>query len=432
MKHILLFGAGKSATVLIDYLKLLATQKQWQVTIADADGATVQTKVGSHELVKAVQVSIEDETLRQQLVKSADVVISLLPPALHWLVAVDCLAFSKHLLTASYINDDIAELAKEINKKDVLFLCEMGLDPGIDHMSAMQLVHRIKDRGGKISSFISHCGGLVAPESDDNPWHYKISWNPRNVVLAGKAGAVYKEKSEVRTTKYEGLFSGCAEVTIDGIGALAWYPNRDSLSYIAKYELNEADTFIRTTLRHPDFCKGWQMIVDLGLTNEKNVYETDSLSIASFFKLHLTKANISSKFTDEVLLNQFEFLGLNDEKTLINKGPACSADVLQFIIEKKWPLLPADKDMAVMLHEIAYEVKNQKSKVKSSLVVKGEDNVRTAMAKTVGLPLGMAAKLLLEGTIQERGLHLPTVPGIYEPVLKMLEEYGIVFHETHG
>jgi saccharopine dehydrogenase-like NADP-dependent oxidoreductase len=427
MKHILLFGAGKSATVLIDYLKQTATQKQWLVTIADINLAAVQSKVGDHGLVKAAGISIEDETKRKALIEEADVVISLLPPSLHFVVALDCLAFGKHLLTASYVDDKIRDLADEIKQKNILFLCEMGLDPGIDHMSAMQLIHRIKKSGGEIHSFLSHCGGLVAPESDNNPWHYKISWNPRNVVLAGKAGAVFKEKSGVKSLEYGALFADCAEVSIEHVGQLAYYPNRDSLSYIPVYELEEAETFIRTTLRHPDFCKGWNVMVALGLTDETHLFDTDSLTISSF----LRNACKGKEFllTDPLLKEQFVFLGW-DDATLINKGHCSAADVLQFILEKKWVLEENDKDMIVMLHEIAFEVKSQKLKVRSELVVKGENNLRTAMAKTVGLPLGIAATLLLEGRIKETGLHIPIIAGIYEPVLKVLAEHGIIFHET--
>ncbi len=427
MKHILLFGAGKSATVLIDYLKQTATEKQWRVTIADVNLAAVQAKVGDHALVKAVGISIENESERQLLIQQADVVISLLPPALHYTVALDCVAFAKHLLTASYVDDKIRHLSDEIKQKNILFLCEMGLDPGIDHMSAMQLIHRIKDAGGQIHSFLSHCGGLVAPESDNNPWHYKISWNPRNIVLAGKAGAVFKEKSGVRSLEYGVLFKDCKEVLIDGVGQLAYYPNRDSLSYIPVYELEEAETFIRTTLRHPDFCKGWKIIIDLGLTDEERMIDTDGLTISQFLQNAFHQKKILPD--NHLLKEQFDFLGWNDH-TLINKGPCSYADVLQFILEKKWMLEANDKDMIVMLHEIEYTVKNVKCKVKSELVVKGEDNLRTAMAKTVGLPLGIAATLLLEGKISETGLHIPIIPGIYEPVLKVLKEYGIIFHET--
>jgi saccharopine dehydrogenase (NADP+, L-glutamate forming) len=427
MKHILLFGAGKSATVLIGYLKNISVEKQWRVTVADIDLAVVQAKVGEHALVKAVGISIEDKVARHSLLQDADVVISLLPPALHAIVAIDCLAFGKHLLTASYVDDSIKLLANNIKQKGILFLCEMGLDPGIDHMSAMQLIHRIKNSGGKITSFISHCGGLVAPESDTNPWHYKISWNPKSVVLAGKAGGVFREKSGVRSLEYEELFVDCKEVFVEGIGQLAFYPNRDSLSYIPVYALEEAETFMRTTLRYPDFCKGWNTIVKLGLTDEKELIDSDGLSVSSFLRNAFLKKGIL--LDDDLLKKQFGFLGWDDD-TFINKGRCSSADILLSILEKKWALEKNDKDMIVMLHEIVYEVSSEKLKVNSELVVKGEDSLQTAMAKTVGLPLGIAATLLLEGKINETGLHIPTIPGIYEPVLKKLAEHGIAFHEA--
>jgi saccharopine dehydrogenase (NADP+, L-glutamate forming) len=429
-KHLVVFGAGKSATVLIEFLKDISTARQWHVRIADASLSAAQAKTGVHEWVKPVEADVENETLRRQLVREADLVISLLPPGLHFLVAKDCVEFSKHLLTASYVDADMAKLAKDINKQDVLFLCEMGLDPGIDHMSAMQLIDRIRNKGGVVSSFVSHCGGLVAPESDDNPWHYKISWNPKNILMAGKAGAVYREKGEVKTVKYENLFDNCNEVDIEGMGKFAYYPNRDSLSYVPIYKLETAGTFIRTTLRHPDFCKGWKKVIELGLTDEKNTFQTDSLSVSAFLKTHFDRSKQPYPLENGLLQQQFEYLGLNDE-TLINKHEASSADVLQSIIEKKWELLETDKDMVVMLHEISYEQGKSQSSVKSLLVVKGENKLHTAMAKTVGLPLGIAATLLLDGKIAERGLHTPTVPGIYEPVLAELANHGIVFRETH-
>ncbi len=264
-KQILLFGAGKSATVLINYLKELAVQKQWAVTVADVNLAAIQAKVGEHPLVKAKQVDLLDEEERSALVATADVVISLLPPFLQYPVAKDCLEHGKHFLSASYIDPEIQLLAKEIEKKGILFLCEMGLDPGIDHMSAMKLIHKIRESGGEITSFRSHCGGLVAPESDDNPWQYKFSWNPRNVVVAGKAGAMFKQNSTIESLDYQTLFSNCNEVAIDGIGPLAFYYNRDSLSYIPTYQLDNAETFIRTTLRYPVFCKAWNTRDRIGI-----------------------------------------------------------------------------------------------------------------------------------------------------------------------
>ncbi len=318
----------------------------------------------------------------------------------------------------------------------------MGLDPGIDHMSAMKLIDDIHGKGGKISSFKSHCGGLVAPESDDNPWHYKISWNPRNIVQAGKAGAVFKQNNEIFNLSYESIFENNETVNVPGIGRLAFYPNRDSLSYIPVYSLEEASTFIRTTLRHPSFCKAWNLVVKGSLTDEDKSAAAIAVKHISYLEwlnksIHLHSnaknfeelLNICVKKEDRIMVKEmFEYVSLlsNEEIPLTATS---SADVLQYILEKKLALMPEDKDMIVMLHEFEFESGGKKSELKSSLIVKGENNLRTAMAKTVGLPLGIAAKLILNETIKLRGLHIPTVKEIYEPVLKELELYKIKFNE---
>ncbi len=433
MKHILLFGAGKSATVLIDYLKTISTENKWNVIVADNDLVAAKLKVGEHDWVKAVELNITNETERKHLINQADIVISMMPPSLHYLVALDCIEFKKHLLTASYVDDRIKKEEATIKNNGLLFLCEMGLDPGIDHMSAMQIIHRIKNEGGNILSFRSHCGGLVAPESDNNPWHYKISWNPRNVVLAGKAGAVYKENKKIVEKKYQQLFQHCNEVEIKGLGDLAYYPNRDSLSYIPLYQLEEAETFVRSTLRYTSFCEGWKYIVDLKLTDEEKKYQTNGISFHQFFKQYFAEHHVQEILMEAMkqdgIVIQLKYLGLFDE-ALINNGECSVADVLQIMLEKKLVLQKNDKDMIVMLHEFEYEIKGKQSSIKSSLVVTGDDSLRTAMAKTVGLPLGIAAKLILEGKIKETGLHIPIIPNIYEPVLAELKNFGIQFIEA--
>jgi len=261
----------------------ISTGKNWQLTVADNSLDLAERKAGNHTYSKAVQLDIHDADKREQLIANASLVISMLPANLHYLVAVDCVALHKNLLTASYVSEGLKELATEIKHKGLLFLCEMGLDPGIDHMSAMQIINGIKAKGGTITSFKSHCGGLVAPESDNNPWHYKISWNARNIVLAGKAGATYKEHNEIKATAYESLFDAANTVSISPDESYAYYANRDSLSYIPLYGLEHCSNFIRTTLRHPDFCAGWKNIIDLKLTDEAKVYDTNGMSIQQFF-----------------------------------------------------------------------------------------------------------------------------------------------------
>ncbi len=498
MKKVLLFGAGKSATVLIDYLLENAGRERWKVTVADADLNLALSKTGNSPFAEAISFDIHDAAERNTHIKKADIVISLLPPSLHIKVARDCIKHGKHLLTASYIDEEIRRLQPEIEQSKALFLYEMGLDPGIDHMSAMQIIDGIHAKGGKIVSFKSHCGGLVAPESDDNPWRYKISWNPRNIVLAGKAGAHFRENGKEVRVQYEELFNTERIVDIPGLGLLCWYPNRDSLNYTSLYGLENTPTFIRTTLRHADFIFGWKNIIELKLTDETVQYNTEGKSLCDAFKEHMTQhgfdkwleEKLEKRFAstrsmmenlmklvnaeteaereglempdsfmaadedgniEEVAINdvkdkaaaylahnmhqanltlkQLFFLGLDDRDTILDKAKSSAADILQFALEKKLALRPYDKDMIVMLHEIEYELDGKKTAVSSSLIVKGENNIRTAMAKTVGLPLGIAVKSILNGTIQLTGLHLPVSKEIYEPVLKELKQHEVFFNE---
>lgn len=444
MKQILLFGAGKSATVLIDYLLANAERENWKLTVADTNLQTAVDKVKNSEFGTAVAFDVTDTAQRGKFISNADLVISMLPPALHGEVAKDCIYYSKHLLTASYIDDAIKSMESEISGKGILFLCEMGLDPGIDHMSAMKLIDAIHEKGGRVHSFMSHCGGLVAPENDDNPWHYKISWNPRNVVLAGKAGAIFKKNGSTFNIAYEEVFENNEIVSIPGLAPLAFYPNRDSLSYIPVYGLEEASTFIRTTLRYPSFCKAWHCIIKANLTDENRSSEViadkhityrewTEKSIHTFTGYRSADgfiAHYAGSDTDQVL-ELFEYLGLLGADP-IPLTATCSADVLQYTLENKLALLPLDRDMIVMLHELEYEIGGKLSTTRSSLIVKGENSLHTAMAKTVGLPLGIAAKLILNGTITTTGLHIPTIKEIYEPVLKELETQGIKFAEEQG
>jgi saccharopine dehydrogenase (NADP+, L-glutamate forming) len=421
MKRILLFGAGKSATSLIRYLTDVCVRRNWRLTVADTNLELAVSKIGGVPQASAVQLNVSGETERDLLVAAADVVISLLPPGLHYQVALSCLKMNKHLLTASYLDETIRALEPAIRKQGLFFLGEMGLDPGIDHMSALQLVRRIKDDGGVVRTFHSHTGGLVAPDSDDNPWHYKISWNPRNVVLAGSAGATYRDTRKVIHRDHLSLFERPGTVSLEGIGTLAWYPNRDSLSYIPLYDLEEAETFVRTTLRYPSFCRGWSAIVGAGLTDDKRPVDPAGLSYAVWSARLGTFVHADNR-------PQLEFLGLFDEEAVPSTARS-SADILQHLLETRLAMRPADRDMIVMIHEIGFTRGENDFIARSTLVVKGQDSLHTAMARTVGLPLGIAAVLLLEGRIALTGLHIPVLPQIYDPVLEALGREGIAFDE---
>lgn len=436
MKKILLFGAGKSATCLIDYLGKCCNENKWKLLVCDSNISLAESKTKKFSSAEAISFDVTNEEKRHQFISKSDLVISMLPPALHFLVAKDCLQFSKNLLTASYIDEKIKSLKKDIEKKELLFLGEMGLDPGIDHMSAMKIIDGIKKEGGKITSFKSHCGGLVSPESDDNPWHYKITWNPANVVMAGSAGAVYLNDGKKIEILYSEIFDDENNfVDVPGLCFLAWYANRDSLSYIDTYQLHDTKTFIRTTLRYPSFCRGWNKIIKLDLTNKNDHEEIKNCkTFAGWF--NLKKGNFFSQnenfsendFFNSEFLEQINYLGLKEDEK-ISGEISNSALLLQSVLEKKLVMNPNDKDMIIMLHEIEYSVNKEIKKTRSCLIVKGEDQIHTAMAKTVGLPLGIAAKLILENKIKLTGLHIPVIPEIYEPVLKELELNGIKFNE---
>lgn len=431
MKTILVFGAGKSATCLIDYLCTACEENSWNLLVCDSDLLLAQSKINECKTAKAVSINVSDEEKRMELIKVADIVISMLPPHLHFLVAKDCLSFSKHLLTASYIDEKIKKLNKQIEEKGLLFLCEMGLDPGIDHMSAMKFFDQIKNQSGKITSFKSHCGGLVSPESDDNPWHYKITWNPANIVMAGSSGAVYKLNGSIVTIPYHKIFTDNEVVNVPGLFPLAWYPNRDSLTYIDTYGLQDADTFIRTTLRHASFCHGWNIIVNSGLTDLNDYDEIKNCKTYNEWFLQKSGKRKSLIANDEIKTEfdkQANYLGLRSND-IIEPPIKNSALLLQNILEQKLAMQPHDKDMIVMLHEIDFEIDSVIKGIKSCLIVKGDDQQRTAMAKTVGLPLGIAAKLILQGKIKSTGLHIPVVKEIYEPVLAELELNQIKFNE---
>lgn len=498
MKQILLFGAGKSATVLIDYLLNNAEEENWQLTVADVDLFAAQKKIGNSVHGKAVSFDIANSQERSTYIGKADIVISLMPPSLHFLIAKDCIQLKKNLLTASYVDEAMRSLKNEVEANDLLFLCEMGLDPGIDHMSAKKMIDEIHGEGGKIVSFYSHCGGLVAEESDNNPWHYKISWNPRNVVNAGKSGAIFKKDGEIKELEYKELFAEKRYVSIPGHDVLCWYPNRDSLGYISLYGLEECATFIRTTLRHPDFMYGWKNIIDVRLTDEDQTYVTNKKSLAELFKEHMDK-NGFSEWLEQKLKEQFDvtknllaelvslvemekeaekkgiepveefmlvddtgdlkqididdlkvnaaatladrmhdasltlkqlfYLGLDDKETIVDKGVCSAAGLLQFALERKLALQHGDKDLVIMQHEIEFEKEDKKIKGISTLILQGDDDVHTAMAKTVGLPLGIAAKFILNKTIQVKGLHIPISKEIYGPVLEELKLYGVHFKE---
>ena len=427
---VVIFGAGKSSFYVIDYLKKILVNLELQLIVIDANLLNAQEKLGNYENGIAVELSIQQSEQRQYYIKNAVAIISLLPPHLHQIIALDCILFKKALFTASYMDESIKKYAKEIKDNQLFFLYEMGLDPGIDHMSAKKIIDEIQQKGGEIESFKSHCGGLVSPISDNNPWHYKISWNPRNIVLAGNQGAIYKENNTIIQLNYNDVFkeNNTIQIQHENYG---YYPNRNSLPYIDLYNLSSTKNFIRTTLRHPQFCKGWFQIILMGLTNDITQHFLHC-TIQDWFIQQANKNNtthiLENIYKDPVLLNMFEYIGLNSQE-IIPSFCTNNIDVLQYLLEKYLPLQNTDNDRIVMHHELTYLLDNKRYALNSSLILDGENKEKTAMSKTVGLPLAIGVELFLKNKINLTGLHIPILPEIYNPVLLKLHQLNIKFIE---
>lgn len=437
MKKILVLGAGRSATVLIDYLLSYAVAEDWEVTVGDTDLGLAQEKVGRHERGRAVRFLLHDPTGVQEI-QAADVVVSLLPAVLHPVVAALCLKEKKHLMTASYVSPEMRGFDAEARKAGLLFLNECGLDPGLDHMSAMMLLDTIRDAGGVITRFESFTGGLIAPETDlQNPWRYKFTWNPRNVVMAGHGVARFLDLGEIHYIPYHQLFRRITQVEVPGYGRFEGYANRDSLSYQKTYGLDSISTLLRGTLRQEGFCPAWNVLVQLGCCDESYTIDR-SISPAEFIAGYLPSDTKDVKAALATYLNlqpdgpeiqRLEWSGFF-AKTAIPMVPATPAQLTEYILNQKWALQESDQDMIVMWHRIGYALNGKNREVQASLVVKGEDSVRTAMAKTVGLPLAIATRRLLKNQIQLTGVQIPVLKELYVPVLEELAELGIKLEES--
>ncbi|MTI30024.1 saccharopine dehydrogenase family protein [Xanthovirga aplysinae] len=439
MKKIVILGAGRSSSSLIKYLLEEGKHSNWLITLADFDKAQAESKIIGYQNAVAVAFDIFNETQREALIREADLVISMLPAAFHIHVAKTCLDAYVHLFTASYVSTAIRELDEEAKRKELLFLNECGLDPGLDHMSAMQLIEQIRGKGGELRAFCSYTGGLVAPESDDNPWNYKFSWNPRNVVLAGQGVAKYLSEGYLKFIPYHKLFSRSQSVFVEGLGDFDAYPNRDSLAYREIYGLEKISTLLRGTLRRAGFCAAWDVFVQLGMTDDSFQMKklagltwrqfTDSfLPKESGMSLEEKLANYLNIPLKGEIMSKLTWLGIFEDKALGVKE-ASPAQVLLKLLEEKWKLKADDKDMIVMQHQLDYELEGKIKRLTSSLVVKGEDPVQTAMAKTVGLPLGIAVKMFLQEKIKARGVQIPINKDFYDPILSELKDLGIAFNE---
>ena len=441
MRNILIIGAGRSASSLIEYLLNKSGSEQLHLTIGDLSAELAERKTNGHPNARAIAFDIFNEAQRHEEISRADIVISMLPAHLHYEVAKECIVYKKNMVTASYISPAMQDLNELVTANNLIFMNEVGLDPGIDHMSAMKILDEIRDKGGKVKLFESFCGGLVAPESDNNLWNYKFTWNPRNVVLAGQGGtAKFIQEGTYKYIPYNKLFRRTEFMHVEGYGRFEGYANRDSLKYRSVYGLDDVLTLYRGTLRRVGFSKSWNMFVTLGMTDDTYIMEnSETMSYReftnSFLPYHPTDSvelklrHILKIDQDDIQWDKLLELDLFNPNKIIGLREATPAQILEKILSDKWTLNHDDKDMIVMYHKFGYELNGETKQIDATMVCIGDDQTYTAMAKTVGLPVAIAALQILNGNITTPGVQLPINREVYLPILKELEQFGVVFHE---
>lgn len=437
-KKILVLGAGRSSAALIEYLARTGPKNDWNITIGDQSETAARQAIAELPGLKAVAFDIRQESSAREIINGRDTVISLLPAHLHPQAGKFCIEAGAHLITASYVSDEMRSLSSDAKQAGLLFLNECGLDPGIDHMSAMEMIHRIQQAGGEIETFRSFTGGLIAPDTDpENPWRYKFTWNARNVVMAGQGFATYREDGNLKRIPYQQLFTRTVPIDVPGTGKFDGYANRDSLKYCHTYGLSHVKTMIRGTLRYHGYCQAWNVLVQLGCCEDQGELETAGLTHLDFMNFFVPsgKGTVQERIANQLYLSlqgdELRLLGwsgLFDEEPIgLNSGTP--AQILEHILNKKWKMKSGDLDQIVMWHQLVYKQGGKIQEVQATLVSEGLKNGATAMARTVGLPLGIVTRLLLENKISLRGVQIPVMAEIYKPVLHELKEYGISLNE---
>ena len=442
MRKVLIVGAGKSSPFLIKYLIQNSVAENLFILIADANPQNLKT-INENERCKTILFDINDVVQKRKLIKDSDIVISLLPVHLHISIAKTCLEMKRNLLTASYVSEEMKLLDTEVKKKKLIFLNEMGLDPGIDHMSAKKIIDRIQADNKEIISFKSFTGGLIAPMSDNNLWKYKFTWNPRNVVTAGQGSpAKFIERGKYKYVPYYRLFDNTETINIDEMGAFEVYPNRDSLKYRELYNLGDIQTMKRGTIRKVGFSKSWNMLIKLGLTDDSyRISNSKNMSIREFTNCFLPynpNKSVEKKIQNELKIkslgeemNKLEAIFLFDDKKKIITNNGTPAEILEEILRDAWKLEKNDRDMIIMYHEFKHKHANKIKKTTSTMVCIGDNKKFTAMSKTVGLPLAIASILILNNKIKIKGIIRPIHKEIYDPVLEKLNRLNINFKESN-
>ncbi|MGR7813059.1 saccharopine dehydrogenase family protein [Lacinutrix undariae] len=441
MRKILVIGSGKSASYLIKYLLEKSDSENLLIIVGDINFTNAKKLIGNHKNAQAIALDVFDKHSRENAIKNADIIISMLPARFHIEVAKDCITFNKNMVTASYVSNEMQALDKSAKDKGLIFMNEIGVDPGIDHMSAMKVINTIRAKGGKMILFESFTGGLVAPESDNNLWNYKFTWNPRNVVVAGQGGAAkFLQEGTYKYIPYNRLFRRTEFLDVENFGRFEAYANRDSLKYQSVYGLNSIETLYRGTMRRVGFSRAWNMFVLLGMTDDSyTIDDSENMSYRDFVNAFLPYSptdSVELKFRhalkidqDDIVWDKLLELDLFSQTKMVDLKQATPAQILQKILMDSWTLAEDDKDMIVMYHKFGYELDGKKYQIDSTMVTIGEDQTYTAMSKTVGLPVAMATLAILNGKIKTPGVQIPITAEVYEPILKELEDYGIVFKE---
>lgn len=441
MRQVLIIGSGKSTSYLLKYLLEKSAEEQLFITVADLNVKHAETLLAKHSRATTQILDVFNATDRAKAIKQADIVISMLPAQFHIEVAKDCIRFEKNMVTASYISPEMQALDDEAKNKGLVFMNEIGVDPGIDHMSAMQVIDRIRNKGGKMILFESFTGGLIAPESDNNLWNYKFTWNPRNVVIAGQGGvAKFLQEGTYKYIPYHRLFRRTEFLDVEGFGRFEAYANRDSLKYQTVYGLENVKTLYRGTMRRVGFSRAWNIFVALGMTDDSyTIEDSEHMSYRDFINAFLPYSpsdSVELKLRhqlkieqDDVVWDKLLELDIFNPNKRVDLKNATPAQILQKILEEKWTLLPNDKDMIVMYHKFGYELNGKNHQIDANMVVLGENQTYTAMAKTVGLPVAMATIAILNGKIKLPGVQRPINKEVYQPILAELQNHGIAFNE---
>jgi len=434
--NVLILGAGLVSKPLVKYL---LDNPIFSVTMASRTKQKADKIIDNHRYGKAVELNVDDNDLLEKLISVSDIVVSLLPYNYHVKVAKICIKYSKHLVTTSYVSNEMKSLNNEAKKAGIIILNECGLDPGIDHMSAMRVIHEVEKNKGKVISFKSSTGALPSFESNNNPFGYKFSWSPRGVLLASRNAARWLEDGKEVSVPGEKLFENYYLQDVPNVGTFENYPNRDSIPYKDIYGLKDAKTVYRGTFRFPGWCETMRKIVELGWLDDKTPQgfkgktygELTKYLIRSKENVDLKKATAKFLGIDEysALLKRLEWLGLfGDLKLPENQNNPL--DYLNILTLKKMTLEKNERDMIVMHHEFIAKYPSNKEYITSTLVGYGIPYGDSIISRTVALPAAIAVKMIIQQQINLTGVHIPVLPDIYNPILDELREMGIKFHET--